>query len=137
MALFSAVECGILANASHMVAEFRLIPSNVPQNGPLWELDRFLNSFGLALALGSAALVVMYGAWMYFSGRAQMQKRVNEQYAKAHARWPASVVEATPAWRRRMERWQNLFYCARCDSVFIPGERDSLKPVSQMAEALG
>jgi hypothetical protein len=34
-----------------------------------------------------------------------------------------------------MERWQKLFYCGRCDVVFVPGE-SAFFPVEKLNEAL-
>lgn len=46
------------------------------------------------------------------------------------ARADAQLRKAIVAWHRASERWQQLYHCARCDGVFIPGQ-PSLTPVDQ------
>jgi hypothetical protein len=48
-----------------------------------------------------------------------------------YARWQEEIA----AWERAMDRWSRLFYCGRCDGVFIPGE-GGFTPIGQMQQAL-
>lgn len=43
--------------------------------------------------------------------------------------------ELRARWERAMARWQELYYCARDDRVFIPGEHQAV-PVAQMHDLL-
>src|SRR5207248_4640453 len=40
---------------------------------------------------------------------------------------------AMPRWRKAMERWAQLFYCHRCDGVFVPGA-PSLVPAGHIMD---
>lgn len=42
------------------------------------------------------------------------------------------AAKERPAWRTAYAVWQQLFYCLRCDGVFLPGESSSLIPAEQM-----
>ena len=53
----------------------------------------------------------------------------------AHALGKDRVTKAMPIWKRAMQRWAQLYYCGRCDGVFIPGE-SSLMPAEQMQALL-
>ena len=58
-------------------------------------------------------------------------EKLRAQYKEEHDEWSAAVAE----WERAMERWNRLYYCSRCDGVFIPGE-GILTPVEELEEAL-
>ncbi len=47
----------------------------------------------------------------------------------------ASQAAGRAVWERAMARWQELYYCARDDRVFIPGEHQAV-PVAQMHDLL-
>lgn len=40
-----------------------------------------------------------------------------------------------PSWQRAMNRWERLYYCARDDGVFIPGETPFV-PIEKIQELL-
>jgi hypothetical protein len=42
---------------------------------------------------------------------------------------------ADTRWYRANQRWEQLFYCGRCDGVFVPGDI-GLVPARQMREYL-
>jgi hypothetical protein len=44
----------------------------------------------------------------------------------------ALAARAMPAWERAYPTWQRLYYCARCDGVFLPGGDSPLIPSHQM-----
>lgn len=44
------------------------------------------------------------------------------------------VGREMPVWQAAMGRWERLFYCHRCDGVFIPGEE--LVPTTQIRSLL-
>jgi flavin-dependent dehydrogenase len=78
-----------------------------------------------AIALG-IYLITRFGK----NKRAQLaeyQRKVQEEIAERQR------IQST--WERAMERWNQLYYCARDDCVFIPGENTSA-PISKMKEYL-
>ncbi len=58
---------------------------------------------------------------------AEYQRRVQEEIAERQR------IQST--WERAMERWNQLYYCARDDCVFVPGENTSAS-TSKMKEYL-
>ena len=40
-----------------------------------------------------------------------------------------------PEWENAMRKWEQCYYCGRCDGVFIP-QQSSLIPIAQMHEFL-
>lgn len=49
----------------------------------------------------------------------------NNRVSKERA-WAESQM---PGWQRVMAKWNSLYYCHRCDSVFIPGQSRLIAPV--------
>ncbi|MGB8214489.1 MAG: hypothetical protein WCE68_13105 [Anaerolineales bacterium] len=60
-----------------------------------------------------AAVLLIY--W-FFSQKEEKEKAVQKQ---------ASAAAAAQQWQAAMARWEKLYYCARDDVVFIPGEGTS------------
>ncbi len=56
---------------------------------------------------------------------------VHGMFVWRQARLNRIFRRAFVAWHRASERWQQLFYCARCDGLFLPGQT-TLTPVDQM-----
>lgn len=46
----------------------------------------------------------------------------------------ARTEEALPAWENAITKWQQLYYCHRCDGVFIPGREARLVPPGPMRD---
>ena len=42
----------------------------------------------------------------------------------------AAATRRMPAWEKAMNRWEEMYYCANCDGVFLPWERRFV-PVAQ------
>jgi hypothetical protein len=57
--------------------------------------------------------------------------KVNE--AKARKEW---VAFANPRWQGARRLWNELYYCARNDIVFLPGEQNAYAPASEMERLL-
>lgn len=51
---------------------------------------------------------------------------------KASSRQKAVIPTQHAQWERAMAKWQQLYYCGRCDGVFIPGGMSGLIPVGSM-----
>lgn len=51
---------------------------------------------------------------------------------KGYERQKQAAAVQRPTWERAMARWQVLFYCFRCDRVFLPGDPDSAPPHAMM-----
>ena len=81
--------------------------------------------FILTLLVCSALAVV----WGIKAGRVHAEARVREAGALANQAAGRAV------WERAMSRWQALYYCARDDCVFVPGERRAA-PLAQMQDLL-
>jgi len=76
-----------------------------------------------AIALG-IFLIVRFGKNKR-SQLAEYQRKVQEEIAERQ--------RIQSAWKRAMDRWNQLYYCARDDCVFIPGENTSAS-ISKMKE---
>ncbi len=85
-------------------------------------LIAFLAPF-LGFGAGLPILVVVVFIWFAALIMVAMMQRVKAR-------------EALPAWQRAYPLWQRLYYCARCDGVFIPGGRTPLISAAQMREFL-
>jgi hypothetical protein len=47
-----------------------------------------------------------------------------------------AAASEIPAWERKLAKWDQLYYCNRCGSVFNPSEGDKFVPASHMKELL-
>lgn len=83
----------------------------------------------IRLLLGAVLLVVMALVCFYFGSR--WKQEADEAYDAAMARYEAQL----PAWRNALAAWKRLYYCARCDGVFEPGEGE-LYPLDELAQYL-
>jgi predicted RNA-binding Zn-ribbon protein involved in translation (DUF1610 family) len=87
----------------------------------------------LFLFLVGAAAVVLGIFLIVRSGKnkraqlAEYQRRVQDEIAERQR------IHA--AWQKAVQRWNQLYYCARDDCVFVPGENTSA-PISKMMEYL-
>jgi len=57
--------------------------------------------------------------------------RRKRQYDEERTKWEAAMQ----VWNQAMHRWHRLYYCSRCDGVFIPGE-GMFTPIEEMHSAL-
>jgi hypothetical protein len=88
---------------------------------------------GIYFAGGLTALAV-WGAIAAFRKRDAINKEQDsrrKRIAAEHEQRVEAFHREHEQWERQTERWQKLFYCARCDGVFLPGE-DALIPVDRM-----
>ncbi len=87
----------------------------------------------IILLFAGAALIALGIFLMVRSGKnkkvqlAEYQRKVQEEIAERQ--------HIQSAWKEAMERWNQLYYCARDDCVFIPGEKTSAS-ISKMKEYL-
>lgn len=65
--------------------------------------------FALALVVG--AIIISFPAWINILCGVRSRARARDRYATEK-----------PRWEKAMDRWRRLYYCARDDGVFIPGE---------------
>lgn len=54
--------------------------------------------------------------------------------------WLRSLLESKPrpvelAWKQADQRWQQLYYCGRCDAAFIPNQTDAI-PLPEIRQFL-
>lgn len=56
---------------------------------------------------------------------------VHAMFVWRQARASRYFRRAFSAWHHASERWQQLYYCARCNGVFLPGQT-ALTPVEQV-----
>jgi len=92
------------------------------------------NWVGIVLAVVlTVGLLVSIGllvwAWTFF------KRKYNASNAKYKANQARLDSEEMPRWQRAMERWNDLYYCARDETVFIPGENKAI-PVAEMSKYL-
>ncbi len=103
------------------------------------------SGLGFLFFLGIAALIWFY-QYRRLTNWRMAQPRIRAENAKRKREHESSLQEWTngpfaqwqqevASWERAMERWNRLFYCARCDGIFIPGER-GFTPIGQMQQAL-
>ena len=48
----------------------------------------------------------------------------------------AKFMRDGPKWQAAMAKWDELYYCNRCGSVFNPSESDRFVPASRMKDLL-
>lgn len=89
-----------------------------------------IGALGLLVSLTDPTAAGDFGFWFvvtavagYFVYRAWQRYEQQRQRAAAEH----------PAWERAMVRWEQLFYCFRCDRVFTPGDDASAPPHAMMA----
>lgn len=80
-----------------------------------------LSSLGL---LFLAVVTIGGSAWVGIAGHKAKTRKQNEFEIKVK-RIQLERQRIYEAWQRAFSRWKNLYYCARDDVVFIPGEGDS------------
>lgn len=118
-----------------------LISSNVQ---PMTALMRFTGVpvgsaiLGAIASLPFVAGCCILGAYLRLSTAKEAAQRLqmSRQYAQAQAEWQKTVAAQTPLWQRAIGRWQKLYYCGRCDGVFLPAEHTSLVPADQIQLAV-
>jgi hypothetical protein len=97
-------------------------PSALPAFG-FWSLilvitaicGLFMSLIGLALTRGSAE-----AAFWVIVCLAGIVLPIREAKRVTQAREEQAAREL-PAWEAALHRWQQLYYCHRCDGVFVPG----------------
>ncbi len=82
--------------------------------------NNFTPTVGALVSLGYTLVFGGISVWAVYSQR------------KGAAQWK----RAYPAWQRAMARWEQLYYCNRCGSVFNPNEPGRFVPASRMKELL-
>lgn len=91
-----------------------LVGFGVLDNGPP---DKVAKIVGLIV-------VVMAMTCVHESRQAARQRSSeDDKVRKENQRRATEYEESHAEWKRQMERWRRLFYCARCDGVFVQGER--------------
>ncbi len=101
---------GVLALVEVILYTFGLLPGRVKSAVELFYLSPLI--FGVVPAIIMVALV---------------------RYKRAAA---AKFKTDFAEWSRKQARWESLYYCNRCGSVFNPTEGDRFVPASRMKELL-
>jgi predicted RNA-binding Zn-ribbon protein involved in translation (DUF1610 family) len=124
--LFASI-CIVLGGLSMLVG----FSGNQTQNSAIISVIGLIGSIFLFL-VGAAAIVL--GIFLIVrSGKnkraqlAEYQRRVQDEIAERQR------IHA--AWQKAVQRWNQLYYCARDDCVFVPGENTSAS-ISKMKEYL-
>ncbi len=84
------------------------------------------------LLMGTAAIAL--GVFLVVRSRKNKQAQIAEYQRKVQEEIEERQ-RIQSAWKKAVERWNQLYYCARDDCVFIPGENTSA-PTSNMQEYL-
>ena len=116
------VLCGVLSLAvSGCQVGFGLLTVPISEGASSGELFNFSSILGILLLPG-AILYILLGAFLIKSSANSRKKRSTK----------LREVDI-PQWEYAMRRWNQLYYCARDDILFIPGENKAV-PVTQMNE---
>jgi hypothetical protein len=84
--------------------------------------DKF--ALNVAIALGLGVLLMIVGVEVLAAAR-RGATAANAKFVREGATWQAALA-----------RWDELYYCNRCGSVFNPAEADRFVPASRMKELL-
>ena len=87
-------------------------------------LDQLTWSVRCGLAI---LLIILSGFLVVRKGQARETKEAVREAELAY-------TQAQREYRSAMERWRQMYYCARCDGVFLPGSH--LVPVERMIDLL-
>jgi hypothetical protein len=129
----AAAGVGVTAGTSRTTLSSLLSPPKEPTPPTNWTGCGLVVALGLGvvgllfvtLALASSddsavSTVFIVFAAIFFAPAAMIIQAINRQ--KSAAEKTTLFKRAHEQWARAMERWKVLYYCARCDGVFIPGQ---------------
>lgn len=120
-----------LSGGQQSVLSQRLAPPGNPTFKGRWGSAGILLAFlGLMalMTLGTAppaAVLFLIVAAMVFAAKVGRIKTARTTFQK----------QEVPRWEKAMTKWQQLYYCHRCDGVFLPGEA-SIVPSNKMVDFL-
>jgi hypothetical protein len=117
--IFIPLGLALPANFSSWLADLKL---------PAWLADApTWVGIGVAVVLLIGALVsILLVVWLFFF----IKRKYSASMLKYKESQSRREREELPRWQRAMDRWNNLYYCARDETVFIPGEGKAI-PVAQ------
>jgi hypothetical protein len=95
-------------------------------NIPVWIPITGVACFGL-FSLVAIAVVV----WVAL----KIKQRFDQAMANYNSQKAKVEAEELPRWQRATDRWNQLYYCARDETVFIPGENKAI-PADNMKDYL-
>ena len=113
-----------------LVFDRSLFPTILPE-ATTWisSLPDWVGTAGIVLlCLGGLITLVLLVFIIRFARR--NFKETDARYQKQKSKWERELL---PDWQRSMERWQNMYYCARDETVFVAGEPDSVPVVEAQA----
>lgn len=93
-----------------------------------------LSLIGVVVLLLAGLAAIALGVFIFRRARKSRANLQKEYLRKIH-KVGLERERIQLAWERAVQRWNQLYYCARDDCVFIPGENNSA-PVTQLKEYL-
>lgn len=85
-------------------------------------LPPWADTAALALLCLGGLITLVFLVWLVrFARRKYMQNKARYQQKKDEY-----DRQLLPGWQWAMERWENMYYCARDETVFVPGERSGV-----------
>jgi hypothetical protein len=115
-----------------LLEKLSFIPKPVPPqiNGVLTVLGvllMFASLFAL-VRIHTSTSPLIFALCMVFAVVCFLKARVNKKQANTY-------LAEVQKWRDAKDRWEQQYYCADCDAVFLPGQ-DASAPADRMAEYL-
>jgi hypothetical protein len=98
------------------------------QGAPDWQTGALILG-GVLLCLVSLGLAAM--GWVLW----RLKKRYDADLAKFRARKAAYERDDLPRWQRARRRWEQLHFCLRDETLFLPDEGRTI-PLEEMEQSL-
>lgn len=121
--LISSGGVGIITGLAAVVVSFIVIIIFLLNSPPGYFLVGLLANFIIApligLVVGIVASVTLGKLANELDHPASTRWRMEQEYEMALKQYHEHQL---PSWESAMRRWNSMFYCRRCDVVFVPGD---------------
>jgi hypothetical protein len=101
--------------------------------GQLAELNLPSWTLYVGLACGGALLLALLVGLVW--GGVALKRRYDRDMEAYRGKLARYNQDELPRWQSTMERWDRLYYCARDETVFFPGDNRAI-PADQMRDYL-
>jgi len=117
---------GCRTTAVIAVSCLMFLPSIYFAGGAIYAFSQNLTTSAIVSLILSIAIALIPP----FFWRRQWQDAMKDR--QNLTKWQQSVTDQVPQWERAKSRWQQLYFCGRCDGIFLPAEHTSLVPTDQI-----